>query len=121
MRTKDKYGGPSTAQGTIKLFPASVGMTFFSCYNVGRDGGLLFRLLRSEGRSSLPTAPVGLAVFATAVCWERLGWPRLDGPDLVSDFDEDDLLLAIDLVELDLDDLALGGGNHAAGEGGLDG
>jgi hypothetical protein len=24
---QDKYGGPSTAQGTMRLFPASVGMT----------------------------------------------------------------------------------------------
>ena len=36
-------------------------------------------------------------------------------------FNQDDLLLAVDFVELDLDDLPLGGGNRATGERGLDG
>ena len=40
---------------------------------------------------------------------------------LVGEFDEEDLLLAVDLAEFDLDDLAGGGGDVATGVGGLDG
>src|SRR5206468_1155145 len=40
---------------------------------------------------------------------------------LVGELDQQDLLLAVDFVELDLDDLTAGGGDHPAGEGGLDG
>ena len=69
--------------------------------------------------SDNPPAKARISLSRESPQAEALGY--LEAETLVDEFDEEDLFLLVDFVEFDFDDLAFGGGDGAAGVGGLDG
>src|SRR5579875_3186021 len=77
---------------------------------------------KRKGLGAVSEVRDGLLVCAISLRGDsRRGPPGSGHGSRLDAFDEDDLLVAVDFAELNFDDLALGGGDGASDEGGLDG